>query len=286
MWTAQHRSIPNVGFLWHSAGLMSDIDFFFNESRVDHHRLFNVRYLLCSLGTAPYPAQRISNVTANHAVHLWPNADGYFGFINIGGCFDRWNKTRDEDFQYRQASVLGSMHASSLHDRIALFEDDRCSPDELFTSQSPTNTAVQTQRGNLDTFSAVVTCGLHEGCTLMLRVTYHPNFVATLNGEPVPTFAVSPMYLALRVPFGAFNCVVRYQSPRWSVFLTAASLGWLALLFVLLLAQGASARGRGGISDAAGAAAGARVGSTAVESDDDDDVTVDETVAVVKAKVD
>jgi hypothetical protein len=249
MWTAQGRMLPNIGFMWHSVGLLSDVDFLFNEryghgggkvyacsshpprSRADHHRLFNVRYLLCATtGVTPGRLQ-VGEVVAGHSLFEWTSAEGYFALIQVPRCVDAWKWSRVELWHFQEGYVAGELHSLRVHPRMALASWEACEPDELFDTRPPQG-SIKSSRGSVDLFEADVECSQRVGCAVMVRITYHPNFVVHMASPDatalhLPTYAVAPGYLAFRVPYGRHWYRVQYQSPLWSSCLKLLSLAWM-----------------------------------------------------------
>jgi uncharacterized membrane protein YfhO len=50
--------------------------------------------------------------------------------------------------------------------------------------------------------------------TLVLKVTYHPNWQATIDGERAVPSMLSPSFIGLHVPAGLHHVSVQYRS-RW-----------------------------------------------------------------------
>ncbi len=91
---------------------------------------------------------------------------------------------------------------------------------------------VTEQTGNIDDFAATVDCREPRGCSVLVRISYHPGFsVFRGNGEKhsLKTFAVAPGYLAFVVPFGIDQYRVVYRTPRWRTALYLLCLFYLAL---------------------------------------------------------
>jgi hypothetical protein len=50
LWQQRGLWVPNISYMWHAMGLNSEMDNHFDESRPDHLKLYNVRYVLCKVG--------------------------------------------------------------------------------------------------------------------------------------------------------------------------------------------------------------------------------------------
>jgi hypothetical protein len=82
----------------------------------------------------------------------------------------------------------------------------------------------------LDSLEVVVECP--TAADLMLKVTYHPNWAVTVDGQPTSTFMVSPSYVGIHLPAGKHEVVATYRATPSKVPLLAAGLLLLAVAIV------------------------------------------------------
>src|SRR4029079_12854751 len=78
-----------------------------------------------------------------------------------------------------------------------------------------------------DSLQVVVECP--TAADLMLKVTYHPNWTVTVDGQPTSTFMVSPSYVGIHVPAGKHQVEATYRATPSKVPLLAAGLLLLAV---------------------------------------------------------
>lgn len=83
--------MPNISYMWHAMGLNSEMDNHLDETRPDHQRLFNLRYLMCKPGTESKPSTQISETLGGHAIFEWTSAKGYFSIIQLAGCINGYS---------------------------------------------------------------------------------------------------------------------------------------------------------------------------------------------------
>ena len=69
--------------------------------------------------------------------------------------------------------------------------------------------------------------------SLILKTTYHPNWRVTVDGTPIPTYMVSPVYIGLDLPAGQHTIAARYTMARAKWMLLG--MGALVLVIVLVL---------------------------------------------------
>jgi len=77
---------------------------------------------------------------------------------------------------------------------------------------------------------AVVRCA--SAATLVLNMTYHPNWQVTVDGTAVDTYMVSPSMIGLDVPAGRHTVVAEYRSTPMKAPLLA--LGGIVLLAIII----------------------------------------------------
>jgi len=75
------------------------------------------------------------------------------------------------------------------------------------------------------------TLQLDEPATVVLKVTYHPNWRAVVNGVDTPTIMVMPSYIGIRLPPGRHEVSISYQgNPARSALLGVSALTLLAAI--------------------------------------------------------
>ena len=67
----------------------------------------------------------------------------------------------------------------------------------------------------------------------MFKVTYHPNWMVTVDGQPVQTYMVSPSYHAIDLPAGKHDVEAVYTADPIKTPLLI--VGLVALLAIVLL---------------------------------------------------
>jgi hypothetical protein len=101
--------------------------------------------------------------------------------------------------------------------------------------QATVSGQIKNERVELQTYRADVevpnTCASH--CTIMFKMSYHPNWRAKVDGQSVEKFAVFPYYLAVRTSSGTHNVSFTYQPNTLKVILLITTpflvIGWIYL---------------------------------------------------------
>jgi len=78
-----------------------------------------------------------------------------------------------------------------------------------------------------------LTVDCRETASLVIKVTYHPNWRVTIDGAEQPTFMVSPSYLGVEVPAGHHEIHAEYRSGALKKILLL--FGALALMATIAL---------------------------------------------------
>jgi hypothetical protein len=231
LWTVRGLNMPSLGNVWHGLSHTAELDRYFVESRPDHHALYNVRYVLCNRDGLPHPFRRASEESVGHALHEWTSAQGYFGLIRVDGCIDGWKMNRTELHNELVRYVQGQEHGQRLHQRLALHEGEACASSGEQMDRTLSAGVVMSQSGNMDDFEARIDCREPRGCSVLLRVSFHPGFVASRAGSPRPlrTFSVAPGYLAFVVPFGVDSYRVAFRTPWWRSLLFCACVIYMSI---------------------------------------------------------
>ena len=82
----------------------------------------------------------------------------------------------------------------------------------------------------MDSLQVVVECP--TAADLMLKVSYHPNWNVTVDGQPTSTFMVSPSYIGIHLPPGKHQVEAEYRATPSKVPLLLAGLVLLAIAII------------------------------------------------------
>ncbi|HEV8404162.1 MAG TPA: glycosyltransferase 87 family protein [Candidatus Limnocylindrales bacterium] len=82
-----------------------------------------------------------------------------------------------------------------------------------------------------DSMDLVVECP--TAADLMLKVTYHPNWTVSVDGQPTSTFMVSPSYVGIHLPPGQHHVEATYRPTPSKVPLLLAGLALLAVAILV-----------------------------------------------------
>ena len=232
--------VPAVSFLYNSTALPSDIMMRFDELNAAHYRLFNIRSVLAPAmpGTPPFltPLQDIGRFRVLDAP-----GDGYFDLVDASvvvpidrasfyGVNDRWLHS---DWLARKQHLWLDLKggAPSAAPRIAA--TDPLPPAPAAAGSAGT---VRGERQSGQVYQADLEVA--RPAMALFKMTWHPNWVAYIDGVPRPSAMLSPGFLGVPVAAGHHHILCRYEPGFWRIYLA------LAGFLLVSLAVGAEWRWR------------------------------------------
>jgi hypothetical protein len=221
---AMHALVPP----YQGLSLNTEMAWQFNDGNAAHYDLFDVRYAIVPAGaqvppflqpflaTTDYSVLRVQTTGASMWVSVSERKD-------VASQLDLLIANRDwlhSDGPARRAVIRWDYANTETAHAIATTDASRCP-----------------QMGTLtDTYtgfdSMVVRTRCDEAGTLMFKSGYHPNWRVLVDGTAVPTFMVSPAFLAAEVPAGEHVVKAEYvpTSGKHALLLLGAVVMLLAVL--------------------------------------------------------
>jgi Bacterial membrane protein YfhO len=203
----ESRDVDEVGYTLRTASLMTDPEYFFDDSNPSGYRLFGIRYLILPAGHRPPVPARLAVRSGPYS--LWTvNGTGYIQAGRIVGeiSADRTNV----------GTRSGPLLRSGLADDGAYlgvrFGSGGGGHGRLPTarSQSPVG-AVSAEHTDLAAGEAAATVEMRQPGVVVLSASYDPGWTVTVNGQRVPIRMVAPALVAAGVPAGTDHIVFRFD---------------------------------------------------------------------------
>lgn len=228
-----------VGYLYHALSLNADIEALFDESRLEHYELFNVRYVVAP-ASQEFP--EFVHLVASFGRHrlYQVRTSGYFELIKSGDPI----AINNENFYTAVSTWLNSDKPKQkehpilvLQGTIAAMGRAIAAKEECETfppAQTPAHTFYShliSEKVENNAYSTVVF--VERPSCLMLKTTYHPNWRATVDGVETETAMLMPSYVGLKVVPGTHLVRIEYGPRREKGLLTLAAI--LILSFMLFL---------------------------------------------------
>ncbi len=249
-WSGQ--GLPAISYMYHTMGLSSDLEPSFDATRRDHFELFNVRYLLAP-DAARLPHFAEPRLATPQLVTALVDTEGYFGVAGSAAYYGYRPGEADRLRELNRAFIPGNWHAARRFVRIGWRADDGPAPGESpieangsldFDFESSRDWraprgSVLASGGGGDRYQARVR--LDDPGYILFRMSFHPNWQATLDGRPARIEMLAPGYMAVAAPPGEHAIEMSYASPLWT-----RALRWAGPALLALLAFADWRRGRAG----------------------------------------
>jgi hypothetical protein len=204
-----HR-IPAVSPPYSDMSLNADILWHFDDGNPAHYDVFNVRYVVAPRSWRPPGFLRRLKQTPRYVLYEAPT-HGYGELITIGERVSPASQTAL--FFNSRNWFLGAEPAARKFVRYDFppgtgsVSSDGQAASERVACPAGTVADERVEPGRIDLRVECPTAS-----TVVLKVTYHPNWKVTVDGRPVPTFMVSPSLIGVDLPPGVHRVSAEYRS--------------------------------------------------------------------------
>ncbi len=204
-----------------SLSLNADLIWHFDDRNPAHYNLFNVKYVVAPSSLAMPAFLRRIKETPRYTLY-GAETSGYAEFAAVTKA--KGIDSQSSLFVQNRSWLLSAEPGAG---RFMRYEY----PVEGGGSGGPWNPAcpgggtINKEQVMPGRFDLRVEC--QETSTLVLKVTYHPNWRVALDGREVQAFMVSPSFIGLEVPAGVHHVRAEYRSPAYKtapLFLGACTL--------------------------------------------------------------
>ena len=210
------RQVPTVAFLYHSMVLTGDLMPRFNEWNADQYRLFAIRTVVAPAGLqTPVPAfWTPAEQIGRFQIYRVPDT-GYFDLVDVPTAA---RVTRDSFYEVNDRWLASDW--VSRRDHLWLdWNGDAPSgmprlagggalPAAPVSGGAPGRILSERQDGEV--YEAEFEAA--RASYVLFKMTWHPNWKATIDGAPVASVMLSPGFLAAPVAAGRHRIVCRYES--------------------------------------------------------------------------
>lgn len=225
--------IPAVAFLYHSMALTSDLLVRFDEQRPDHYRLFGIRAAVAE-SSRPLPSFLTAVANSGSFTLYRAPSTGMFDAVDVprsiyvdGRTFYDVNDAWLQSGWARSRAHLLLDYASA----VPTLPRPRLADGGLATAPPPAacGTIVQ-ERARREVYSAEVEVA-ENPCVVLFKMTYHPNWRATVDGAARPVVMLTPGFMGVAVPRGRHTVEMQYAPGPAKTFLLALALPLLLVSF-------------------------------------------------------
>lgn len=236
---------------------LSETEQNFDERVADDYDLFNIRYIVATKDEGFTPQAKLTKTFGPFKVYEVPTS-GWFDVVtsdmfvksdktNFLNIVHLWQKSYPRVWKsYPYISLEkspqvpdGMKRILSMQDEVTYAENGK--KNNIF-ADFPLTFPEATVSGKIlkesimkQTYKATIEVPQNcKQCTILLKMNYHPNWKAALDGQNVPTFAVFPFYLAVQTGPGVHEVEFTYQPNTLKVILLWLEIIAAGLLFLKL----------------------------------------------------
>ena len=229
--------VPAVAFLYHSMALPADVMVRFDETRPEQYRLFDIRSVVSDAARTLPPFLRPAANHGTFRVHEPPPSGGPFDAVTAPNTYYVDRRTI---FDVNDAWLKSGWPAARAHLLLDYESATPTVPRPRLGHLSPlSQPAPTTACGNIERWSEandvyradIVVAG--AGCFALFKMTYHPNWRATVDGEPRRTVMLSPGFVGVPLAAGRHSVELRYEPGVTKTALLFLALPLIVAAFVL-----------------------------------------------------
>jgi hypothetical protein len=222
--------LDQVSFLYHAMSLTSDVMELRNEVDPAHDLVFGVRALIAPASQQAQPHWHLRGRFGRFFVYEC-SSEGYFGLVDISARY-----TGPLSTMYEASATW--LKSAWLRDGVAValggtepnvpaigrWQPLPASPAAFLTPRG----RILSESKNGEIYRARVL--LDRPCYALVKITWYPDLVATVDGLPAPIIRVTPGFGAVSVSAGTHDVEVRYAPGPLKPLLLALGI----LLFAVL----------------------------------------------------
>jgi hypothetical protein len=218
--------IVTVSPPYQGVSLNSDMVWHFDDHNPAHYNLFNVRYVVAPSDLNMPAFLRPAKVTPRYTLYLAETS----GYAQFAATIERKSFASQSGlFLHNRGWLLGPDPAAERFVRYD-YPSAAESPADPATSTCARQGKIGEERLRPGRVDLRIEC--QGASTLVLKLTYHPNWRVTIDDRRVKHFMVSPSFIGLDLPAGAHQIRAEYRSPLYKTALLL--LGACTLLAAIL----------------------------------------------------
>ncbi|HEY1653030.1 MAG TPA: hypothetical protein VGG09_14190 [Acidimicrobiales bacterium] len=221
----ESKDIDEVGYTLRTASLMTDPEYFFDDTNPGDYPLFGIGYILTpSSGPSmepPVPAQRVQ-CAGDYCLWALPDP-GYIHVYDTTGVLTATRATVGTASE----GLLNSPLLSNERDLTVAFNGSTASPPTATSATQLTGPPghVVVEHANLAQGQASAVVRTNRVATVVLSASFDPGWNATVDGHPAATVMVAPAVVGVDVGPGVHTVTFSY-----------GGYGRYTLLFIVALA--------------------------------------------------
>ena len=230
-----------LGYPFPAWSLNSDLAWGFADGRVEQYNLFNVRYVVVPAGWKVPAFYRPLGDFGRQQLYA-VETSGYFDLVDSTYAFYGkpaefypaallWLNSDLPRQKLNPGVLLGNTSGAGDYAWLSPLTQAATVVPETTVPLNPVRGRVTAETIGTNSYAADV--NVESGGLLMLKVTYHPNWHAVVDGVEKPTVMLMPSFLGVRLPPGTHHVLFEYRPPAYRYLLML--LGLLTLLSVAVI---------------------------------------------------
>jgi len=204
----ESKDVDEVGYTLRTASLMTDPEYYFDETNPGDYPLFGIGYVITP--SAMVPPVEADRVLCSGTYCLWALPDR--GYIHVYDTTGVLEATR-ADVGSQSVTLLDSPLLREERDLTVAFNGhpgaDPTAPDAAALQGPPGR--VIAEHADLENGAAHAVVTTNRKATVVLSTSYDPGWSATVDGHPAPTVMVAPALVGVVVGPGVHTVVFSYS---------------------------------------------------------------------------
>ncbi|QJR37340.1 YfhO family protein [Gemmatimonas groenlandica] len=212
------RGLPAVAPLFQGLSLNADMVVSFRDRDPAQYDLLDVRYVALPSGAPVDGFMTPLARTPRYTVYRVATT----GIATYGAVVER--RAAGSQLELLRGVEAWSKSAAPVAKQFIRWDFRQPSGPAVPTGACPGGGRTLSERAEAGIIDLVVEC--QSPSSLILKTTYHPNWRVTVDGTPVRTYMVSPVFIGIDLPAGQHTIAARY---------TMATVKWILLAFGTLV---------------------------------------------------
>jgi hypothetical protein len=226
----ESKDVDEVGYTLRTASLMTDPEYYFDDTNPGDYPLFGIGYMLTPASMSPPVPAALVRCEGEYCLWALPDS-GYIHVYDTTGVLDA---TR-EDVGTQSIPLLHSTALAEQEDKTVAFNGGVASPPTApeGTSRSGSPGHVVVEHANLAAGNASALVKTNRRATVVLSASYDPGWTVTVDGHPQPTVMVAPALVGVDVGPGVHTVRFSYGGyGSYNLLFLLALLVFVALAVV------------------------------------------------------
>jgi hypothetical protein len=205
--------VPQTSASYHILALTSDIIPSFDETRPAEYRLFNIRSVVAPADREAELPKFLAPRGALGRYRLFDAPDG--GYFDVVRVTDAVKISKETFYEVNDRWLRSDGPEKKQHLLLSLRGD-------AMPAQGVGAGAIRDERQRGQEYEAE--CEMSAPGYVLFKMTWHPKWIAYVDGKPRQTAMLSPGFTGVPLEAGHHDLVMRYEPGMWKVWMALAGL--------------------------------------------------------------